>query len=163
GPDLPPVAALEPRAPTVHLGSFSKTLAPGLRLGFAVASERTIRALTIAKQAADLHSSSLTQRAVARLMASWDFEGHVRAVRALYAERCRAMLAALERHLPAGASFTRPDGGMFVWVKLPGGLDAEALFADAMAEKVAFVPGAPFFARAPQRDTLRLNFSNRPP
>jgi 2-aminoadipate transaminase len=163
GTPLPPLGALEPRAHVITLGSFSKTLAPGLRLGWAIAREETIRALTIAKQAADLHTGVLSQRAVARMLESFDYDEHLRRIRALYGERCRAMLAALERDFPAGTSFTRPDGGLFVWARLPHGLDAQELLADAMREKVAFVPGAPFFAKSPQRDTLRLNFSNRPP
>jgi 2-aminoadipate transaminase len=162
GTPLPPLGALEPRANVITLGSFSKTLAPGLRLGWAIAREGTIRALTIAKQAADLHTGLLSQRAVARMLESFDYDEHLRRIRALYGERCRAMLAALE-DFPAGTSFTRPDGGLFVWARLPHGLDAQELLADAMRERVAFVPGAPFFAKAPQRDTLRLNFSNRSP
>lgn len=163
GAALPPVAGMDAGAPVVHLGSFSKTLAPGLRLGFAVADERTIRVLTIAKQAADLHTGSLSQRAVARLLESFDYDAHLRRLRALYGERCAAMLASLERHLPAGSSWTRPEGGLFVWARLPEAIDAEALLGDAMRERVAFVPGAPFYPGEPHRNTLRLNFSNRPP
>ncbi len=162
GAPLPPVAGLEPEATVLHLGSFSKTLAPGLRLGFAVADERIIRALTIAKQAADLHTGVLSQRAVSRLLETFDYDAHLRRLQ-LYGERLAAMLASLERSFPAGARWTRPEGGLFVWARLPHGLDAEALLSAAMREHVAFVPGAPFYPHLPQRDTLRLNFSNRPP
>jgi 2-aminoadipate transaminase len=163
GPALPPIAALDPAASVILLGSFSKTLAPGLRLGYVVADERIIRTLTIAKQAADLHSGTLSQRAVARLFESFDYDAHLRRLHALYGERLEAMLASLERSFPAGTSWTRPDGGLFTWVRLPGGIDAQELLADAMAERVAFVPGAPFYPGEPCRETLRLNFSNRPP
>jgi 2-aminoadipate transaminase len=163
GAALPPIAGLVPGAPVVYLGTFSKTLAPGLRLGHAVAGEEMIRALTIAKQAADLHSSSLSQRAVAHMLQTFDYDGHLRELQSLYGERLAAMLASLERSLPQGSSWTRPDGGLFVWVKLPRGIDAQQLFAGALREKVAFVPGAPFFPGEPERETLRLNFSNRPP
>jgi 2-aminoadipate transaminase len=163
GAHLQPIAGFEPDAPVIHLGSFSKTLAPGLRLGFAVADERTIRALTIAKQAADLHTGSLSQRAVAKLFEFFDFDAHLRRLQALYGERCAAMLASLERSFPRGTQWTRPDGGLFVWARLPFGIDAQELLSDAMREKVAFVPGAPFYPHEPQRNTLRLNFSNRPP
>ena len=163
GADLPPVAGIDPDAPVIHLGSFSKTLAPGLRLGYAIAGERTIRALTIAKQATDLHSGSLAQRAVARLFETFDYDAHLRRLRALYGERLDAMLAAIERSFPAGTRWTRPEGGLFVWVSLPPGLDAEDVLADAMRDRVAFVPGAPFYPAAPCHETLRLNFSNRPP
>jgi len=163
GAALPPVAGIDPAAPVIHLGSFSKTLAPGLRLGYAIAGERTIRALTIAKQATDLHSGSLAQRAVARLFETFDYDAHLRRLRTLYGERLDAMLAAIERSFPAGTLWTRPEGGLFVWVSLPRGLDAEELLGDAMRDRVAFVPGAPFYPAAPRHETLRLNFSNRPP
>lgn len=163
GTALPLLASLEPRATVVHLGSFSKTLAPGLRLGFAIGPVEVIRALTVAKQAADLHSGMLAQRAVARLFETFDYEAHLSTIRALYGLRLAAMLAAIERHFPAGTEWTRPQGGLFVWARLPEGLDAQELFADAMHEKVAFVPGAPFYPSDPQLGTMRLNFSNRPP
>lgn len=163
GVALPPIAGLEPRAPVIYLGTFSKTLAPGLRLGYAVADERMVRALTIAKQASDLHTGSLSQRAVARMLESFDYDGHLRGLHRLYGERLSAMLASIERSFPAGTTWTRPEGGLFLWMRLPRGLDAEELLADAMRERVAFVPGAPFFPAEPQRETLRLNFSNRPP
>ena len=163
GAALPPVAGIDPDSPVIHLGSFSKTLAPGLRLGYVIADERTIRALTIAKQATDLHSGSLAQRAVARLFEIFDYEAHLRRLRTLYGERLDAMLAAIERSFPAGTHWTRPEGGLFVWVSLPQGLDAEELLADAMRDRVAFVPGAPFYPAVPCHETLRLNFSNRPP
>jgi len=163
GAALPPIAGLDPAAPVIHLGSFSKTLAPGLRLGFAVADERTIRALTIAKQATDLHTGSLSQRAVARMLETFDYDAHLRGLQALYGERLDAMLASLERSFPAGTTWTRPEGGLFVWVRLPEGIDAEKLLPDAMRERVAFVPGAPFYPANPCRETMRLNFSNRPP
>ena len=142
---------------------LARLLAPGLRLGYAIAGERTIRALTIAKQATDLHSGSLAQRALARLFETFDYDAHLRRLRALYGERLDAMLAAIERSFPPGTRWTRPEGGLFVWMRLPCGMDAEELFADAMRERVAFVPGAPFYPADPCRETLRLNFSNRPP
>jgi 2-aminoadipate transaminase len=163
GAALPPVVALAPDAPVIHLGSFSKTLAPGLRLGYAVAAERTVRALTIAKQAADLHTSSLSQRAVARMFETFDYDAHVAGLRRLYGERLDAMIASLERSFPEGTSWTRPDGGLFVWVSLPSGIDARELLAEAVRARVAFVPGAPFYPDEPCVETLRLNFSNRPP
>jgi 2-aminoadipate transaminase len=163
GAALPPIAGLVPGAPVIHLGSFSKTLAPGLRLGYAVADEPLVRALTIAKQAADLHTATLAQRAVARLFETFDYDAHLRRLRRLYGERLEAMLASLERSMPQGSAWTRPEGGLFVWLRLPSGLDAQVLLADAMRERVAFVPGAPFYPAEPCRETLRLNFSNQPP
>ena len=163
GKALPPVAGLDLRAPVVYLGSFSKTLAPGLRLGYAVADERTIRALVIAKQAADLHTGVLSQRAVARLLEFFDYDGHVRELQALYGERCAAMVASIERSFRKGSIWTRPEGGLFVWAEIDPSIDAQDLLADSMREHVAYVPGASFFPGEPRRNTMRLNFSNRPP
>jgi 2-aminoadipate transaminase len=163
GAALPPIAGLDRAAQVIHLGTFSKTLAPGLRLGYLIADASTVRALTIAKQAVDLHTGSLAQRAVARLLQTFEYEAHLRRVRSLYAERLDAMLASLEHNFPEGTTWTRPEGGMFVWMRLPAGLDAGELLVDAMRERVAFVPGAPFYPDNPCRETLRLNFSNRPP
>jgi 2-aminoadipate transaminase len=144
------------------LSTFSKTLAPGLRIGWAVGSTEVVRALTVAKQAADLHTNTLAQRAVARLLETFDYQAHLGRIRALYGERCATMLAGLAASFPPGTRWTHPDGGLFLWVGLPG-IDAEQLLVDAVHERVAFVPGAPFFARAKDRTFLRLNFSNRPP
>jgi 2-aminoadipate transaminase len=163
GEPLPAIAALEEEAPVIYLSTFSKTLAPGLRLGWAIASEETVRAMTLAKQSVDLHTGALAQRAVARMLESFDYEAHLRRIRTLYGERCRAMLEALARFFPRGSSFTRPEGGLFLWAKLPSGIDTVELLARAAREKVAFVPGAPFYASDPEHNTLRLNFSNRSP
>ena len=163
GGPLPPIAALVPEAPVIYLSSFSKTLAPGLRVGYAVAAAGMIRTLTVAKQAADLHTGSLAQRAIHRFLETSDFDVHLKSIQDLYRVRRDAMLHALASHFPLGTRWQRPEGGLFVWVQLPGGLDAEPIFADALREKVAFVPGAPFYPATPMRDTMRLNFSNRPP
>jgi 2-aminoadipate transaminase len=117
--------------------------------------------LVVAKQSADLHSSSISQRAVVSLFDAFDYDAHVRRLRDAYRPRRDAMLDAIARYFPAGTRFTRPHGGLFVWVELPNGLDAGALFEAAIVEKVAFVPGAPFYPRVANEQTLRLNFSNR--
>jgi 2-aminoadipate transaminase len=158
-----PLAALDDQGVVVHLGTFSKTLAPGLRIGWLVGPEALVRAAAIAKQAADLHTATLAQRATAVLLEDFDYDAHLVRLRAAYGERCAAMLAALERHLPPGTRWTEPDGGLFVWVELPHGLSADAIFAAALREKVAFVPGSGFFADAPRHQFMRLNFSNRAP
>lgn len=163
GAPLPPLAALDPDAAVIHLGTFSKTLAPGLRVAWAVGPADLVRAMTVAKQAADLHSAGLTQRAVAALFERFDYDDHLATLRRVYGARRTAMLAALDRHMPSDTQWTQPEGGMFTWLQLPGRLRAEDLFAAALAAHVAFVPGSPFFAAEPRHDTLRLNFSNRPP
>ncbi len=162
GAPLRPLAAFD-RAPVIHLGTFSKTLAPGLRVGWATGPAELVRAMTVAKQASDLHSSGLSQRAVAALFERFDYDDHLATLRRVYGERRTAMLTALERHMPPGTRWTRPEGGMFTWLQLPVGLRAADLFDAALAAQVAFVPGGPFYAAEPRHDTLRLNFSNRPP
>ena len=108
----PALAALDDSGLVVHLGTFSKTLAPGLRLGWLVGSPELVRAATIVKQSTDLHTASLAQRAVAELLSRFDYDAHLAQLRAVYGERCQAMLGALQRHLPASTRFTRPDGAV---------------------------------------------------
>jgi 2-aminoadipate transaminase len=147
----------------IHLGTFSKTLAPGMRIGWMVGPKEIIRAATIAKQAADLHTATLAQRAAVELLSRFDYDEHLARLRPLYGERCVAMLEALERHFPPSARWTRPDGGLFIWAELPSGVSADDIFAEALHEKVAFVPGSAFYAEAPRSEMMRLNYSNRPP
>ncbi|TSC24061.1 PLP-dependent aminotransferase family protein [Corallococcus sp. Z5C101001] len=163
GEHLPSLASLDDQGVVLSLSTFSKTLAPGLRLGWVTGPRALLKSLTIAKQATDLHTATLAQRATARLLSTFDYAGHIAALMPIYAERANAMLAALEAHMPQDTQWTRPDGGMFLWVELPKGLDAATLLPRAIDQKVAFVPGAPFFANAQQPQFMRLNYSNRPP
>jgi 2-aminoadipate transaminase len=163
GEHLPSLASLDTEGVVLNLGSFSKTLAPGLRLGFAVGPRELIRHLTVIKQATDLHTATLAQRAAARLLTRFDFNAHLEQLRGVYGERCETMLASLEKYMPAGTRWTRPEGGMFIWVELPRGMSADALFPLALDKRVAFVPGSPFFASEPRSEFMRLNYSNRPP
>ncbi|HEX7384271.1 MAG TPA: PLP-dependent aminotransferase family protein [Burkholderiaceae bacterium] len=159
-PPPPPLAALDPEG-VVYLGSFSKVLAPGLRLGYLVAPRALFEPLLHAKQAADLHAPSFNQRLVHEVVADGFLERHVPAIRARYRAQRDAMLAALQRHFAgSGVRWNRPAGGMFLWLELPDGLDAGALLAAALARGVAFVPGAPFFVEpdAAARCSLRLSF-----
>ncbi|HYY97272.1 MAG TPA: PLP-dependent aminotransferase family protein [Pyrinomonadaceae bacterium] len=163
GAPVSPLAASDDDGLVIYLSTFSKTLSPGMRVGWAHASEEVFGALVRAKQAADLHTNTIQQRAAARLLASFDFDAHVERIKTVYGERLDAMLAALAEHFPVGARWTRPEGGLFLWVELPEGLSAEELFDRAIAERVAFVPGAPFFAADARRNFMRLNFSNSKP
>ncbi len=159
----PPLASLDEEGVVIHLGTFSKTLAPGLRIGWMVGPKELIRPATIAKQAADLHTATVAQRAAAELLTTFDYDGHLATIRRAYGERCLAMLAALERHMPEGSRWTKPEGGLFVWAERPKGTSADAMFDAALKEKVAFVPGSAFFAASPRHEMMRLNYSNRPP
>jgi 2-aminoadipate transaminase len=116
--------------------------------------------LTIAKQAADLHSNTFSQRVVHRFLTDNDFEAHLKQVRASYGRQCDAMLAAIERHFPADVRCTRPEGGMFIWATLPDGLSSLDLFQLAIERGVCFVPGPAFNANGGGENTMRLNFSN---
>ena len=147
----------------IQLGSFSKTLSPGMRLGWLIASEEVFQNAVIAKQAADLHTSTVQQRAAARLLQTFDYDGHIQRLCKVYGERCQAMRSAIERYFPEGVKATRPEGGLFIWVELPERISAEELFIDAVAEHVAFVPGTSFFACEPKQNFMRLNFSNQQP
>jgi 2-aminoadipate transaminase len=143
---------------TIRLSSFSKILAPGLRLGYMIAPRPAIELLARLKQATDLHTATLTQRAALRVIEAPQFETHLAEVRTLYARQCEVMLRALATHMPEGVRWTQPDGGMFVWLTLPAQIDTMALLPRAIEANVAFVPGAPFFAGTPANNTLRLSF-----
>ena len=164
--DQPPPAPLTARNPEgcIYLGSFSKVLAPGLRLGYVVAPQAIYPKLLQAKQAADLHSPSFNQRLVAEVLKDGFLERHVPTIRALYKRQRDAMHAALERELASlGVTWSRPDGGMFLWARLPEGMNAIELLPEAVERNVAFVPGAAFYAEAPDTRTLRLSFVTASP
>ena len=163
--DRAPPAPLAARWPggTVYLGSFSKVLAPGLRLGYVVAPPALCPKLLQAKQAADLHTPGYNQRLVHEVIRDGFLDQHLPTVRALYRTRRDAMQAALTAHLPAGCRWVEPQGGMFFWVDLPAGCDAMALLPAAVARGVAFVPGEAFYAGSPRKHTLRLSFVTATP
>ncbi|HLS21861.1 MAG TPA: PLP-dependent aminotransferase family protein [Paenalcaligenes sp.] len=146
-------------AQVVHLGSFSKVLAPGLRLGYIVGPREVINKLVQIKQATDLHSNTLTQMAVYEAIKEGFLKEHLPSVRDLYQQQCQYMLDAMQEHFPEEVVWTRPEGGMFIWVTLPEGLDSEELLLKAIDEHVAFVPGTPFYADDDTKpNTLRLSF-----
>ncbi|MBR8643112.1 PLP-dependent aminotransferase family protein [Streptomyces tuirus] len=148
---------------TVLLGSFSKVMAPGLRLGWLRAPGELRRACAVAKQAADLHTPTVNQLVAARYLADNDLDAHVGRVAGVYRERRDAMLAGLAGALPEGSVWDRPEGGMFLWVRLPEPYDTTALLPRVVRQDVAYVPGAPFYAGPPDRTTLRLCFVTQTP
>ncbi|WP_426147838.1 PLP-dependent aminotransferase family protein [Polaromonas sp. DSR2-3-2] len=158
--DTPPPLPLTARNPEgcVYLGSFSKVLAPGLRLGFMVVPASIFPKLLQAKQAADLHSPGFNQRLVAEVMKDGFLDRHVPTIRALYKSQLGAMLAAMAREMPEGVEWNTPAGGMFLWVRLPEGMNAIELLPKAVERNVAFVPGWAFYADQPDARTLRLSF-----
>ena len=163
GDALPPMAADAEPGQVVSTGSFSKILAPGLRLGW-IRTDPSVRpALVVAKQAADLHTSTLDQAAAAHYLTTGRLDGAIARSREEYRRRRDALLAGLPGALPAGSRWNSPDGGMFVWATLPEGWDTTALLPVALEHDVAFVPGAPFFATEPQAHTMRLSFTTYDP
>jgi DNA-binding transcriptional MocR family regulator len=166
GEPPPPLMAIETarrgsidRARVIYCGTFSKVLSPGLRVGWIVAPRPMIRRLVLVKQASDLNSATINQMVMHRL-AETSFDARAELARVHYRRRRDAMLAALERHMPAGTTWTRPGGGLFVWVRLPGEVDAARLLDRAVREAgVAFVPGAAFFHDGRGGNTLRLSYS----
>ncbi len=167
GEPIPPVLALElarkgslEKCRTIYCGSFSKTLSPGLRLGWVVAAKPIISQLVLLKQAADLHSSTINQMAVHHV-AQEMFETHIPKLRQAYQARRDTMLDALAKHMPDNVQWTWPEGGMFVWVTLPKGMDGAGLLERSLETvKVAFVPGQAFFPDGSGANTIRLSFSN---
>ncbi|AQQ55727.1 MULTISPECIES: PLP-dependent aminotransferase family protein [Brucella] len=167
GDAIPPILALDiarnggdiEKTRTIYCGSFSKTLAPGLRVGYVVASKTVIRKLVLMKQAADLHSSTINQIAIQHV-AVHGFDAQVAKLHGVYKHRRDRMLEALAKYMPEGVHWTKPEGGMFVWVTLPEGMDGASLLAASIdSEKVAFVPGKAFFADGTGANTLRLSYS----
>lgn len=151
------------RSHVVYCGTFSKTISPGLRVGWVCGARDLVHKVVLAKQAADLHSATLNQVVMHRV-AKAGYEAQVKKNVAAYRRRRDAMTAALSRHMPSTVTWTRPEGGMFIWVTLPEHLDSARLLAHSLrAERVAFVPGAAFFADGSGANTLRLNFSLQPP
>jgi 2-aminoadipate transaminase len=154
----PPLAARNPDG-VIYLGSFSKVLAPGLRLGFLVAPKSIYPKLLQAKQAVDLHTPIFTQRMVSAVMKDQFLDRHVPTIRALYKRQRDAMMAALTREMAGlDVKFNAPKGGMFLWARLPEGVDTVTLLPKAVERNVAFVPGAPFYAGEGDPRTLRLSF-----
>ena len=144
---------------TVLLGSFSKIVAPGFRLGWIAAPSWICEKLIIAKQAADLHTSSFTQKILSLFLEENNLDSHIEKITDVYGRQCLAMQEALARYFPESVSFTKPEGGMFLWGRLPENLDSTALFEEAVKEKVVFVPGNPFYTSAARTTTFRLSFS----
>ena len=166
GEPIPAIQALDiarsgslDAARTIYCGTFSKTMSPGLRIGWIVAGKPLIRRLVLIKQASDLNSANVNQMVMHKLVET-TYERQVTAARSHYRRRRDAMLAALAEYMPAGVTWTEPQGGLFVWVRLPEGCDGAALLERAVKEaRVAFVPGGAFFFDGSGRNTMRLSYS----
>ncbi len=162
GEPVPSVASLDPEGRVVVLFTFSKVLAAGLRLGALAGPREILEKVVTMKQATDLCTSSLTQRLAVRFFQDYDVEGHMRTIRDHYRMKCHAMLRALDRYMPRreGISWTKPEGGLFLWARFPDQLDTERMLPRALDHKVAYVIGAPFFVDGTGHNTMRLSFSS---
>ena len=147
----------------IYLSTFSKTLAPGIRLAWVIAPTEVIQKLILAKQGADLHTSTFNQISTYEVAKGGFLNEHVKLIRKVYRERRDVMLDTLEEHMPSCIKWTHPKGGLFLWATLPTNLDAKVIFNEALEKNVAFVPGAAFFAEGGGHNTMRLNFSNAKP
>ncbi|MDD1407414.1 aminotransferase [Limosilactobacillus reuteri] len=160
GQHVPAVKSFDKSGHVLYMSTFSKTLAPGFRLGWLVADEDVVNKLTVLKQSADLHTDNLAQFAVAQFFADNDVDAHVKEISALYGKRKDLMLEGIKKYFPEGVKYTNPEGGMFLWVEVPGVDDTVELFKECLEHDVAFVPGDPFFAGKAQPGAFRLNYSN---
>ncbi len=143
----------------IYTSTFSKILAPGLRIGWVVAPDEVIKKMVQAKQGADLQGSTFDQYLAYELVQGDWLDGHIELIRRVYKERRDAMLEAFEEYMPAGTSWTKPKGGLFLWLRLPEGCDTVELFNIAVEEKVVYVPGTPFYPNEGPKNMMRLNFS----
>ncbi len=170
GEHIPPVVVLDSHARSdcqetycgnvIYMSTFSKTMAPGLRMAWITAPAEVIRKMVQGKQGSDLHSPTFNQYIVYEAAKDGFIDLYIEKIRAIYGERRLVMLDALEKHFPPGVKWTRPQGGMFLWVTLPEGINAADVLLKAVEQKVAFVPGGPFHPNGGGENTLRLNFSN---
>lgn len=146
---------------SIVLGTFSKTVTPGMRTGFIICQNpELLKYISIAKEASDLHTNIFSQYLILDYLTHNDYEAHIEQIRQLYKTQAQAMIDAMERYFPKTVTYTRPRGGMFLWVTLPEGVSALSLFSKAIEKKVAFVPGDPFYINEKDTNTMRLNFTN---
>lgn len=160
GDSYPAIKSFDDEGWVIYLGSFSKTFCPGYRIGWMCANPDILRKFVLMKQASDLQCSSIAQREIALYMQQYNLNEHIAQIRQVYKQRRDLMLESIRKYFPATVKYTIPEGGLFTWVELKEGIDAARLLDEALQEKVAFVPGAPFFPNTHHRNFLRLNYSN---
>ncbi len=160
GENIPTIKSMDKNGCVVYFGSFSKILSPGMRLGFAYASEEVIGKMTIAKQVSDVHTPVLTQYIAAKWMEENDLDEHIKKCCDLYGHQCNLMLSEMDKKFPENVKYTRPEGGIFIWVTLPEEFDASEVVKKCAEKKVAFVPGATFMTDLEKKSNcFRLNYS----
>lgn len=162
GEMLPSLKSMDTKGHVVYLGTFSKTLCPGMRIGWMAACESLLEKFILVKQGADLHTSTISQMQINLFLERQDFDAHISTIRQVYKKRRDVMLDAMSRYFLGRVPYNHPQGGLFNWAELPEGMDAAMLLQKALKRDVAFVPGASFYPCEPRRNTMRLNFSNMP-
>lgn len=162
GQPIPSVKSLDDCGIVVYLGTFSKTLCPGMRIGWVAASRLIMEKFVLVKQGADLHTSTISQMQINLFMEKYNLDDHINVIKEEYRKRRNAIVSAMEQFFDNDIVFTRPDGGLFSWAELPSDIDSRKLLEKAIQKKVAFVPGGSFFPCVPKHNTMRLNFSNMP-
>jgi len=160
GESIPPLKSMDTKGMVIHLGTFSKIFCPGYRLGWVVAAPEILSKYITVKQGADLQSSTISQREVNCFMDVYSLDDHIEKIKALYRTRKNLMVQTMREEFPLTVSFTNPQGGLFTWIELPEGTDAAEVFKLAIAQKVAFVPGEPFYPNGGNSNHARLNFSS---
>ncbi len=162
GKILPSVQSMDKKGQVICLGTFSKTLCPGLRIGWVGAESNILEKFVLVKQSADLHSSSLSQRKIAKYLETYDFDANIAKIRSSYKKRRDIMIRTMEKEFPSTIKFTHPKGGLFTWVELPEGINARDVLVKSLEHRVAFVPGGAFYPNGSMENTMRLNFSTMP-
>ena len=160
GEEIPTIKSFDTEGLVIYCSSFSKILSAGMRVGFVVAPEEVAAKMVVAKQSEDVHTNQFFQMLCYKFMTECDLDAHIAMIREVYGRKCRLMLDCLEKELPAAVKFTRPEGGLFIWVTLPDGVDATAFLKACMAEKLMIVPGATFNCDVTEGSmSFRLNYS----
>lgn len=162
GEHLPSVKSFDPAGCVLCLGTFSKTFCPGYRIGWVAGDTRVIGKYVLVKQGTDLQCNTIAQREIAKYLELYDIDEHIAKIREVYRRRRNLMLQTMEDRFPQGATFTRPQGGLFAWVELPEHVNARDVLTRSLERNVAFVPGGSFFPNGGRENTLRINFSNMP-
>lgn len=160
GDDVAPVKSVDDDERVIYMSTFSKILAPGLRIGWIVAEKKLVKKFTLMKQSADVHSDNLTQHIIAKYMDEYNIDDHIAKIKACYREREGVMMDAIEKYFPKNVHYSHPEGGLFIWVEVPGDINTQELFNTCIKNNVAFVPGEPFYADKVIPGTFRLNYSN---
>ena len=162
GEILPSLKSMDKKGLVIFLGTFSKIFCPGFRVGWVIANPEILEAFIKIKQGADLHTSSIGQREINTYFEMYSIDDHIAKIKDVYRKRRNVMMGAIDKYMPKGVHYDKPEGGMFLWLSLPENINSQEVFVEAVKRDVAFVPGTPFFAKIKKNNFLRMNFSAMP-